>query len=72
MNTAQKIYELVQDLPTLKQIEILDFAQYLAEKAKEKPKGSSSFDAFSGVLADSENFNDDPMVIQKMMRDEWD
>jgi len=32
MNTAEQIYELVQRLPSLKQMEVLDFASYLEQK----------------------------------------
>ena len=51
MGIAEEIYELVQQLPYSRQIEVLDFASYVAQREEkllsdDKP----SFQLFAGVL----------------------
>ena len=72
MSTAEKIYDLVQELPSFRQLEILDFANYIAQRNQllvedEKP----SFLEFSGVLKESSTFEGDPIEIQRALRNEW-
>ncbi len=35
------------------------------------PSESTGWRRFAGILKTSPNFNDDPVAIQKAMRDEW-
>lgn len=44
MNTAEKIYELVQRLPAFSQVEILDFASYLEHKIQQETICDESLD----------------------------
>ena len=67
-----------EKLPENAQQEIFDFIQFLENKlqtAKEKQtlkdKKNKDLEHFIGVLKNSPNFNEDPLVIQKQMRDEW-
>ena len=39
MNTAEKIYELVKTMPEAQISEVLDFAEFLNQKASAKPEG---------------------------------
>lgn len=71
MNTAEKIYELVQHLPTFRQMEVLDFAHFIALRERPTPNNKTSFQHFSGALKESAAFAGDPVVTQKAMRDEW-
>lgn len=72
MSTAEQIYELVQQLPSFRQIEILDFASYVAEREEKAQSDSKpSFHQFAGILKDSKTFAGDPVGIQRALRDEW-
>jgi len=72
MSTAEEIYELVQQLPSFRQIEVLDFASYVAQREEKLLSDSKlSFQLFAGVLKDSKTFAGDPVDIQRKMRDEW-
>ena len=69
MNTAEKIYELVQDLPTFRQMEVLDFTHYIAQRERPTAQTKSGFQQFAGVLKESEVFAGDPVAIQEALRD---
>ena len=42
------------------------------ENENDLPKPSQDWRAHVGVLKNSPNFNQDPVAIQKALRDEWD
>lgn len=72
MSTAEKIYEIVQKLPAFRQVEILDFASYIEQKAQAEPVVEKpSFQQFVGKLKSSKAFAGDPVAIQRVLRDEW-
>ncbi|HEY9643124.1 MAG TPA: DUF2281 domain-containing protein [Coleofasciculaceae cyanobacterium] len=81
MGTPEKIYELVKTLPENQAAEILDFAEFLLYKSKlrteqnetqkEAPQSGRLLSDYAGVLKDSPNFNEDPVELQRRMRDEW-
>lgn len=70
MSNTQRLIELANRLPEPVLAEIIDFAEYLESK-QQKQSAPLSFKDFAGILKDSPNFNDDPVAIQKEMRDEW-
>jgi len=41
-------------------------------KPQSETRKKSTLADFVGVLKDSPNFQDDPVVIQRQMRDDWD
>jgi hypothetical protein len=72
MSTAEKIYEIVQRLPAFRQVEILDFASYIEQKAQLEPAiEKPSFQQFVGKLKNSKTFAGDSVDIQRALRDEW-
>ncbi len=72
MDTAKQIYEKVKSLPDVQMKEVLNFVNFIAsnQQQKEKPADESIL-KYAGVLKGSPNFNDDPVEIQKVLRDEW-
>ena len=80
MGTPERIYELVKALPENQAAEILDFAEFLLHKAnlqaeqstalKDSPLSGIPLSDFAGILKDSPNFNEDPVELQRRMRDE--
>ena len=81
MGTPERIYELVKALPENQAAEILDFAEFLLHKAKlqaeqniplkDSPQAGRLLLDYAGILKDSPNFNEDPVELQRRMRDEW-
>ena len=81
MSSADKLYELAKALPEEQAAEILDFAEFLLHKAKlqaerditlkESPQAGRLLSDYAGILKDSPNFNEDPVELQRRMRDEW-
>lgn len=80
MGIPEKIYELVRALPEEQASEVLDFVEFLKQKAQLQPgqeiSGHDSsakrlLSEYAGVLKDSPNFNEDPIEFQRKMRDEW-
>lgn len=79
MQVADKIYELVKTLPEEQASQVLVFAKSLQQKT-EVQVGNQTFvkqskellSDYAGILKDSPNFNQDPVELQRKMRDEWD
>ena len=81
MGTPERIYELVKALPENQAAEILDFAEFLLHKVnlqaeqnsplKEPPQSGRLLSDYAGILKDSPNFNEDPVELQRRLRDEW-
>jgi Protein of unknown function (DUF2281) len=81
MGTPEKIYELVKMLPENQAAEILDFAEFLLHRSKLRidqnaPQKEASqtkrlLSDYAGILKDSPNFNEDPVELQRRIRDEW-
>jgi len=72
VSTAEKIYELVQRLPPLKQMEVFDFASYLEQRNSNLSEGKPSLEQLRGVLKDSKIFSGNAVDMQRTLRDEWD
>ncbi|MBW4527233.1 MAG: DUF2281 domain-containing protein [Phormidium tanganyikae FI6-MK23] len=74
MKVADKIYELVKTLPEDQASQVLIFIESLQQKSGanqafvEQPERFLS--EYAGILKDSPNFNEDPVELQKRMRDE--
>ncbi|NJR51904.1 MAG: DUF2281 domain-containing protein [Leptolyngbyaceae cyanobacterium CSU_1_3] len=81
MKVADRIYELVKTLPEEQASEVLTFIESLRQKTdvhlgqSTTPKNVTLsrrlLSDYAGVLKDSPNFNEDPVEIQRRMRDEW-
>lgn len=71
MNTAQRILEVVKALPESALLEVLDFSEYLEIKYKQQPAQEESLMQIFNALPNIASFKDDPLIIQKKLRDEW-
>jgi hypothetical protein len=75
MGTPEKIYELVKDMPTDQATEVLDFVEFLRQKARLQLEATSQKKPLSdylGLLKNSPTFQGDPVEIQRQLRNEWD
>ena len=73
MTTTEKLYKVVQDLPEPIIAELLDFAEFLRSKMRNRPANSNDellIDLMGG-LENSVTFAGEYLVIQKRLRDEW-
>jgi Protein of unknown function (DUF2281) len=73
MTTTEKLYQAVQDLPEPVIAEILDFAEFLRAKMRNKAALASDellLDLMGG-LENSVTFAGGSLLIQKRLRDEW-
>jgi hypothetical protein len=73
MTTTEKLYQAVQDLPEPVIAEILDFAEFLRAKMRNKAALASDellLDLMGG-LENSVTFAGESLLIQKRLRDEW-
>ena len=73
MTTTEKLYKVVQDLPEPIIAELLDFAEFLRSKMRNRPANSNDellIDLMGG-LENSVTFAGESLVIQKRLRDEW-
>ena len=71
MTTTEKLYEAVQDLPEPVIAEILDFAEFLRSKMRNRSAISNNgllLDLMGG-LENSVTFAGESLVIQKRLRD---
>ena len=73
MTITEKLYEAVKDLPEPMISEIFDFAEFLRQRKLPKggPAGNQSLLDLQGGLEASVAFADEPLLIQKRLRDEW-
>ena len=73
MTTTEKLYKAVQDLPEPVIAELLDFAEFLRAKVRNRSANSSDelLVDLMGGLENSVTFAGEPSVIQKRLRDEW-
>lgn len=73
MTTTEKLYEAVQDLPEPVIAEILDFAEFLRSKMRNRPANASDelLVNLMGGLENSVTFAGESLAIQKRLRDEW-
>lgn len=73
--SAQEINAQLLRLPEQEQQKVFDFLKNRLQPfmTEEQPPEihHTSIAAFSGILKDSPNFKDDPLEIQRRMRDEW-
>lgn len=66
MDTLEELNEVSRNLPEPARREVLDFARFLQQRL-----ASGSLLDYIGRLAQSPNFNEDPVTLQKALRDEW-
>lgn len=73
MTTTEKLYKAVQDLPEPVIAELLDFAEFLRSKLRNRPANASDelLVDLKGGLENSVTFAGESLVIQKRLRDEW-
>ncbi len=73
MTTAERLYQVTQQLPEPMLAELLDFAEFLRQRKfpESGPAGNLSLLDLQGGLETSVAFADEPLLIQKRMRDEW-
>lgn len=73
MTTTEKLYEAVQDLPEPVIAEILDFAEFLRSKMRNRSAnaGDELLVNLMGGLENSVTFAGESLAIQKRLRDEW-
>lgn len=73
MTTTEKLYKAVQDLPEPVIAELLDFAELLRSKLRNRPANTDDEPLLGlmGGLENSVTFAGEPSVIQKQLRDEW-
>lgn len=73
MTITEKLYEAVKDLPEPMISEIFDFAEFLRQRKLPKggQAGNQSLLDLQGGLEVSVVFADEPLLIQKRLRDEW-
>ncbi|MEO8331737.1 MAG: DUF2281 domain-containing protein [Gallionella sp.] len=73
MTTTEKLYKAVQDLPEPVIAELLDFAEFLRSKMRNRPANASDelLADLMGGLENSATFAGDPLMTQKRLRDEW-
>ena len=73
MTTAERLYQVTQQLPEPMLAELLDFAEFLRQRKSPEAgqAGNQSLLELQGGLEASVAFADDPLLIQKRMRDEW-
>lgn len=72
MNTADQIYELVKSMPEQESRLVLVFAKFVINQLnRELHQSPSLLSDYLGILKDSPNFNEDPVELQRVMRNEW-
>lgn len=72
MSTAEQIYKLVKTMPEDQVIEVLGFAEFLQQKTRaQSTQPGELLSDYAGILKDSPNFNEDPVELQRKMRNEW-
>ncbi|MBD1825162.1 DUF2281 domain-containing protein [Cyanobacteria bacterium FACHB-DQ100] len=78
MKVADKIYELVKTLPEEQASQVLMFVESLQQATRVQVEGQTvarqsetPLSDFVGILKDSPNFNQDPVALQRKLRDEW-
>ena len=73
MTTVERLYQVTKGLPEPLMAELLDFAEFLRQRKlpKDRQAGNQSLLDLQGGLETSVAFADDPLAIQKKMRDEW-
>lgn len=73
MTTTEKLYKAVKDLPEPVIAELLDFAEFLRSKMRNRSANSSDelLVDLMGGLENSATFAGDSLAIQKRLRDEW-
>ena len=73
MTATERLYEAVQDLPEPVIAELLDFAEFLRSKVRNKAatqRNELLVDLIGG-LENSVTFSGEFLAIQKRLRDEW-
>lgn len=73
MTTAERLYQVTQQLPEPMLAELLDFAEFLRQRKSPEAgqAGNITLLDLQGGLEASVAFADAPLLIQKKLRDEW-
>jgi len=71
--TGEKLWEATRTLPEPLLAEVLDFAEFLRAKrgSPEPTEPSKRLSDLCGGLEFSQAFSQDPLAIQRQLRDEW-
>lgn len=73
MTTAERLYQVTQQLPEPMLAELLDFAEFLRQRKSPEAGQAENITLLDlqGGLEASVAFADAPLLIQKKLRDEW-
>ena len=72
MTIAEKVFQNLKAAPASVAQEVLDFIEFLESRNRiAQPAATKELADFCGVLKDSKAFADDPVAIQRKLRDEW-
>lgn len=70
--TADKIYELVKSMPETESQLVLVFTKFVIDQLNpELNQTPGLLTDYLGILKNSPNFNEDPVELQRAMRNEW-
>ena len=77
MNNHDKLRQELNQIPDHLAVTLLDIIHQLKKHSfyssnTPKPIQSSTLNSFVGALKNSPSFLDNPVTIQRQMRDEWD
>jgi hypothetical protein len=69
---AEKVFDLLQDMPEKEAGEVLDFTEFLRQR-RQGAKDDTALESLIGCLKDSPVFaGRDPLDIQRDIRQEWE
>lgn len=71
MNASERFQHDFEQLPPDKQQEVLDFIAYLNSRYRAGTGQGASLMRHVGRLKGSPNLNQDPVHIQRSLRDDW-
>lgn len=72
MSTAEQIYELVKSMPEQESRLVLVFVKFVVNQLNpDNHPAPGLLSDYLGILKDSPNFNEDPVELQRAMRNEW-
>lgn len=72
MESFEQLQRQFHELPPEKQEEVADFVAYLSARyRRHKTRNRMTIMRYAGLLKDSSNLTEDPLDLQRRLRDEW-
>ena len=73
MSTTTRLQDAIKGFPDVVLAEVVDFAEFLREKKikSHAPAQDEPLIALAGGLEQSNTFGENPIALQKRLRDEW-